>query len=278
MTTYIQQVQTNYLQALRDLRDELETIEGWEVWEDDLGDAEEYPDEPEGGWSAQLSYNTPYRDDFRLSFREHQDRAVELRLGEAILDDDDEPAFNHESDRLRGGPLNSTSSSNPDIEADDTVEYWLSYSETHFLMFLRRVEADGYDGSVWFGAEVPEKLWPYQNADGRESDWVSFLEGTEATDSGTESWEGCYLHGCEGAINPDGNFANYIWTEGLVRSFTYQVGDTGHEVIVGPIEAFVYDESGSGADSRDVVQDEDANDMFEILKYNEVQPVAIRMN
>ena len=262
-TTYIQQEQTTFIEAMRDYRDQIGDLSGFSIVEDDLGNS--------GSPNESLPYlgiSTPYRDDLRLRLREDYQRSIYHYLGHW-----DGGSFSSMDSKQVGAATHSSY----EMAWDHTVEYWHSYSDDHSVFFIRRVEGEGRDGACWFGAQVVDKLWPYNQANIYETDWVHAAYGTNSSSSGFDTGAGAVQQGGEGAVNPDASFNNYVWNEGLVESYAYVVSESNYRTLIGSYDAWITDESGTNADSGDVVQDDQANDVYEILKYHEVNPVGIKM-
>lgn len=275
-------IATDWGTALADLRDKVGGLTNWAIEKDSSGGATSLA----AGDDFVLS--NPHGEALRVEFSSRNQsegyRWLWLRYGASY--DSANDAIDHYSRtfntfwRDQGiAPLNADTHMN----ATDAVTYWLEYVDGGFCMYVQREEGDGDDGDLVFGLADINKLWDYSSAASLESHQIQLMGASNQGDlnvlktqarmgeSGTQP-----LAYCQGAVNPDANYNNFPYTEGIAHSGQYKNAQND-PAIIGDYDLMLRDDSGGDSAHRDTIQDSSGADVYTILKRNDVN-CAIRMD
>lgn len=179
------------------------------------------------------------------------------------------------------------------IDMSDDTRYWMEYVDgTGFGMYMQREVADGEDEDAFIGMARISRAWDYTSADAREAGWALGFGNSDTNSqrlihmsaSGNTDNNGNKSHApgnndyiSPGLVNPDGNFDNYPATNMLVSSSQYR-SVTGQDAIIGDFDIWIDDVSGSETGHKDLVQDNNSNNIYTILKRQDTPGLALRMD
>jgi len=160
--------------------------------------------------------------------------------------------------------------------ATDLADYMIEYVPRGFVFHLRRNENDGEDDACLIGFCEVSKLWNYDNAATREGDYAYRLSaGNSPGDysAGLGVSGESNRHEAEGRVNQDSNFTSFEYVEDQVLA-----ASTYNGTIVGTVDLWISDNSGSDLADGDTVQDSGGTDVYTVAKEHLSTPTGIRMD
>lgn len=185
------------------------------------------------------------------------------------------------------------------ISMSATGHYWLEYTDGGgFVFWWQREAGDGDDAELFIGMSKINEAWDYTGAAEREAQWaLSFGDSNKGTqrlihlsESGKTNQnpesdnQGEKTHVkpsntyvARGQVNPDNNFANYPLTNHIVSSAQY-TNVNGNAAVIGDFDTVLDDQSGSSTGHRDLIQDDQGNSIYTILKRSGTPHIAVRMD
>ncbi|ACV46611.1 hypothetical protein [Halomicrobium mukohataei] len=186
------------------------------------------------------------------------------------------------------GKITAHQSDGGGIQEGDAVTYWLEYVDSGFALYFQREEADGNDGDGMIFFEEVTQLWDYDDAATHEANMIFGVAGHVADSIDYNPIKQVALdcrmaqsgssphHYAQGVANPDANYNNYPYTDGVARSSSYR-NASGADAVIGRYEMVLQERSGGDAAHRDTIQDADGNDLYTILN-RDAASVALRMD
>jgi len=281
--TFDSAINTDLQSALADLRDKVGGMTNWTVTNDTAAGAAP-------GQGDHFVFKTPTGEYIRMLFQssnEGDNHCINAEYGPDYDTTNDGWTDRYPNDPNGRGLWNNNALYVVDTDANagatDAVTYWLEYVDgAGFGLYIQREEADGKDSDALIGFNKINKLWDYDAAASRESDYAYAYAGHHG-DNNYSAYT-CRMaqsasrphERARGQVNPDDNYDNYPYTEGIHQSSQYRNTD-GRDAIIGTYNMMLYDESGGDAAHRDTVQDSNGNNVYTILKRNHVS-VALRMD
>jgi len=284
--TFDSAISTDFGTFLADLRDKVGGMTNWNIKDDSTGGAASIA---AGGWYV---LTTPTGEDIRIYHNTNGYQGMQVEYGpdwDATNDGWNDKYPQSPENHISGNSPNKyIPNSNDHMAETDAVTYWMEYVDGNgFAWYVQREEADGNDADVAGGFSQITELWDYDAAAKRESDYVWFGSGQFVHGGNTFFSRDYYHAGGEGLgsvrspyglVNPDANFSNFPWTDGIYNSNQYQ-NASGTAVIIGSTDPTVLVRDHSGGDSahRDTVQDANGNNVYTVLKRNKAK-VLMRMD
>jgi len=289
--TFDSAVNTTFGEMLADLRDKVAGVTNYSL-----------KDTSAGGGDASVALGewfvitNPWGEDIRFRFRDTNGYpGLQIEYGPEWDDANDIWSDQYASD-FSYFTENIISNSNYDavfmptentqVREGDAVTYWLEYVDSGFGLYVQREEADGEDGDNLVVMEEVTQLWDYDAAAGRESNMIqiaggyfgdaNYVEGKESYEARMAASGKRPEQPAEGAVNPDDNFNNYPYHDGIAHSSRFQNADD-YKVPIGKYDLALRERSGGDAAHRDTVQDASGTNVYTIVKRNVVD-AALRMD
>lgn len=264
--TYDAAVSTDWISAIQDLRDKVGGMPSWSIKDDSLSGSDYFV------------LTTATGEDIRVRLNKQSngigiEYGPDWNTGDSSWDDVYiDNVLSGEDDAI------SPHTGFGEIEDSDAGTYWMDYVDDQgFVFYFQREQGDGDDADVALGFAELNKLWDYDTATLRESDYAILTWGYQPeleevvrrVNYTGEGFGDDTIRSGFGLVNPDSSFSNYTYVENAVTSGQY-TNATDKSAIIGTHRLFIVDESGGDSAHRDTVQDSNGNDIYTILKRNNV--------
>ena len=271
--TFDSQVQATHVTALEDLRDKVGGMTDWGVVDDSTAPSD-------GGFvvfstpspiGEQVAVDSGYVANGPFTGGNYNAKVISIQTG-----------LNWDQNNENWGTSGGSSTNRPVDEfnygqPDKQVEYWLSYTnDKGFCWYVRQTEGDGTDEAHAFGYQLIETdFWDYHSANTSSGYAGDGLVSCQSHGGQLRKGVGQEIkpaYGGDGILNPDDNFANYVWNAPVVYHTPTANADTGFNPRCARVyPVWVRERSGSSINSGDVVQNSQGEDEYMVLSYHDTK-------